>query len=68
VAAAGSFLAIFQNMKKTATGKAIRACIIEVAEYLECSLIKGQDDSCMQEYAEKEGKRKERTKKAVELE
>jgi len=52
---------------KTPVGKAIRACIIESAEYLECSLVKGKDDSCMKEYAEKESKRKEKTKKAIKL-
>jgi curli biogenesis system outer membrane secretion channel CsgG len=52
---------------KTPVGKAIRACIIEAAEYLECSMVKGKDDSCMQEYAAKESKRREKTKKAIKL-
>ncbi|MHB8910648.1 MAG: CsgG/HfaB family protein [Syntrophales bacterium] len=52
---------------KTPVGKAIRACIIESAEYLECSLVKGKADSCMKEYAEKESKRREKTKKAITL-
>ncbi|NWF76922.1 MAG: CsgG/HfaB family protein [Nitrospirae bacterium] len=64
----GIFSGSLAKHEKTPTGKAIRACIIEIAEYLECSLVKGKDDECMQEYTEKEEKRKERTKKAIELE
>jgi len=54
--------------KKTPTGKAIRACIMEIAEYLECSLVNGQDDSCMDAYDAKESKRREKTKGSIELE
>lgn len=54
--------------EKTPTGKAIRACIIEIAEYLQCTLTKGKDDECRQEYTAKESKRKEKTKKSIELE
>ena len=64
----GEFRGGLSKYQKTPTGKAIRACIIEIAEYLECSLTKGQDDSCMQDYKEKESKRKEKTKKSIELE
>jgi curli biogenesis system outer membrane secretion channel CsgG len=64
----GNFSGSLSKYEKTPTGKAIRACIIEIAEYLECSIVKGKDDACMQQYAEKEGKRKEKTKKAIELE
>ena len=53
--------------KKTPTGKAIRACIMEIAEYLECSITKGKDDPCMEEYKAKEGKRREKTKKSIDL-
>jgi curli biogenesis system outer membrane secretion channel CsgG len=54
--------------EKTPVGKAIRACIIEISEYLECSMVKGKDDPCMQTYAAKETKRRDKTKKAIELE
>ena len=64
----GIFSGSLSKYEKTPTGKAIRACIIEIAEYLECSLVKGKDDPCMEQYSEKEGKRKERTKKSIELE
>ena len=58
----------FSKHEKTPTGKAIRACIIEIAEYLDCSLAKGKDDPCMQEYKDKESGRRERTKKSIKLE
>lgn len=67
-ASKGIFSGDLSKYEKTPTGKAIRACIIEISEYLECSLVKGKDDSCVQEYAEKEGKRKEKTKKSIDLE
>jgi curli biogenesis system outer membrane secretion channel CsgG len=54
--------------EKTPVGKAIRACIIEASEYLECSLTKGKNDSCMEAYAAKDSKRREKTKKSIELE
>jgi curli biogenesis system outer membrane secretion channel CsgG len=55
------------KQEKTPTGKAIRACIIEIAEYLECSLTKGKNDQCMQEYDAKENRRKDKTKKSIKL-
>ncbi len=54
--------------EKTPTGKAIRACIMEIAEYLECSLVKGRNDPCMSEYTAKESTRREKTKKSINLE
>ncbi len=54
----GYFSGNLSQYEKTPTGKAIRACIIEISEYLECSLTKGEDDECMQEYAAKETKKK----------
>lgn len=53
--------------EKTPAGKAIRACIMEIAEYLECSLVKGRDHKCMQEYDAKEGRRREKTKKSIKF-
>lgn len=64
----GFFSGNLKQHEKTPVGKAIRACIIEISEYLECSLVKGKDDSCMQTYAAKESKRREKTKKAIDLE
>jgi curli biogenesis system outer membrane secretion channel CsgG len=64
----GMFSGSLSQYKKTPAGKAIRACIIEISEYLECSLVKGKNDSCMDDYAAKESARKEHTKKAIDLE
>lgn len=64
----GAFHGSLSTYAKTPTGKAIRACIIEIAEYLECSLTKDKDDPCAQEYAGKEAKRRENTKKSIDLE
>jgi len=63
----GGFGGNLAQHKKTPTGKAIRACIMEIAEYLECSMVKGQDNSCMDEYDAKEGRRREKTKGAIDL-
>jgi curli biogenesis system outer membrane secretion channel CsgG len=64
----GFFSGNLGKYEKTPTGKAIRACIMEIAEYLQCSLTKGKDDACMQEYEGKESARKEKTKKSIKLE
>lgn len=64
----GGFSGNLGKHKKTPAGKAIRACVMEIAEYLECSLIKGKNDSCMQEYDAKESKRREKTKGSIDLE
>jgi curli biogenesis system outer membrane secretion channel CsgG len=64
----GGFGGSLGGYKKTPTGKAIRACIMEIAEYLECSMVRGQDDSCMDEYDAKEGRRREKTKGSIDLE
>jgi curli biogenesis system outer membrane secretion channel CsgG len=64
----GGFGGSLGKEKKTPTGKAIRASIMEIAEYLECSMVKGKNDSCMQEYEAKESSRRERTKGSISLE
>jgi curli biogenesis system outer membrane secretion channel CsgG len=56
-----------EDYKKTPTGKAIRACIVYIAEYLECSMVKGKDDSCMEKWNEMDSKRKEKTKDSISL-
>jgi len=53
--------------EKTPTGKAIRGCIVHVADYLECRLTKDADDSCRKEYAQKEKKRRDKTRKSIDL-
>lgn len=51
---------------KTPVGKAIRGCIIEAVDYLECSLAI-KDDECLSKYATKEKKRREKTKSSILL-
>lgn len=51
---------------KTPTGKAIRGCIIEITEYLECSLVL-KDEECMQKYSSKETKRRSKSKSSIDL-
>jgi curli biogenesis system outer membrane secretion channel CsgG len=53
---------------KTPTGKAIRACIVYISEYLACSLVNGQDHPCMRKWDKMDAKRREKTKGAISLE
>jgi len=64
----GSFSGGLGKYKKTPVGKAIRACIMEISEYLECSMVKGKNHSCMEGYRAKEAKRREKTKGSIDLE
>ncbi len=57
-----------ESYKKTPTGKAIRACIVYISEYLACSLVKGKDDGCMEKWDKMDEKRKEKTKDSIDLE
>lgn len=54
--------------EKTPTGKAIRACIVYISEYLECSMVKGKDHKCMKKWDAMESKRKDKTKDAIDIE
>jgi curli biogenesis system outer membrane secretion channel CsgG len=58
----GGNLGKYQN---TPAGKAIRAVIMEISDYLGCAMV--DKDSCMDEYSAKEQKRKEKTKKSIKL-
>jgi curli biogenesis system outer membrane secretion channel CsgG len=62
----GGFSGGFSDMKKTPAGKAIRAVMMEAADYLACSLVK--KGRCMNAFDKKEASRREKTKGAVELE
>ncbi|MGE5341750.1 MAG: CsgG/HfaB family protein [Candidatus Omnitrophota bacterium] len=55
------------DAKKTPAGKAIRACIVYIAEYLSCSLVNGKDAPCMKKWNEMDTKRKEKTKSSISL-
>jgi curli biogenesis system outer membrane secretion channel CsgG len=53
--------------KKTPTGKAIRACVVYISEYLECSLVEGLDAPCMSKWDKMDARRREKTKKSISL-
>lgn len=53
--------------EKTPAGQAIRACIIYLSEYLECSLLYGPDSRCMKKWDQMEQKRRDRTKGAIKI-
>jgi len=55
------------SYKKTPAGKAIRACVIYISEYLSCSLVEGQDASCMKKWNKMEEKRREKTKDTIDI-
>ena len=57
-----------EQEKKTPTGKAIRACIVYISEYLTCSLVNGRDDPCMKKWDKMDAKRREKTKDAIDIE
>ncbi|ABL65735.1 CsgG/HfaB family protein [Chlorobium phaeobacteroides] len=63
----GGFGGHLNQYKDTPVGKAIRACVIEIAEYLECSLVEGKNSGCMDEYNQKDRKRREKTKESIKL-
>jgi curli biogenesis system outer membrane secretion channel CsgG len=54
------------KFNKTPHGKAIRAVIIEITDYLDCAMVK--QGSCMAEYDAKESRRREKTKGSVKIE
>ena len=54
-----------KNEKKTPAGKAIRAVIVEIVDYLECAMV--IQGSCMDEFDAKEQKRREGLKSAISL-
>jgi curli biogenesis system outer membrane secretion channel CsgG len=56
------------DAKKTPTGKAIRACIVYISEYLTCSMVKGKDHACMKKWDKMDAKRREKTKSSISLE
>jgi len=61
----GGFGGSLASEKKTPTGKAIRAVLIEATDYLACVMY--DQDSCMKEYRAKERKRRSKSKSAVSL-
>jgi curli biogenesis system outer membrane secretion channel CsgG len=61
----GGFGGNLSKHENTPTGKAIRAVIMEISEYLGCAMVDQGD--CMDEYNQKESSRREKTKKAIKL-
>ena len=61
----GGFGGNLGKYEKTPTGKAIRACIIEISEYLACAMV--DQGGCLAEYDAKDSSRREKTKKAIKL-
>lgn len=61
----GIFSGDLGGFEKTPAGKAVRACIIEIVDYLECVMVK--QDSCIQAFEAKEQRRREGTKGAIKL-
>lgn len=61
----GGFGGNLGKYEKTPTGKAIRAVIIEISDYLSCAMV--DQGGCMAEYQQKETARREKTKKSIKL-
>ncbi len=61
----GMFSGNLGGFEKKPTGKAVRACVIEIVEYLECVMVNKGD--CMSAYDAKEQRRKAKTKKSITL-
>ena len=61
----GGFGGSLNNQKKTPVGKAIRAVLMEISNYLECAMV--DQDGCMADYDAKEERRRESTAGAIDL-
>ena len=61
----GGFGGELASQNKTPAGKAIRAALVEITDYLECAMVK--QDGCMNEYDAKEERRREKTRGALDL-
>jgi curli biogenesis system outer membrane secretion channel CsgG len=55
------------DYQKTPTGRAIRACIIYISEYLECSMIHGTDADCMKKWDDMDRRRRDRDKGSIDI-
>jgi curli biogenesis system outer membrane secretion channel CsgG len=61
----GGFGGTLAHEENTPAGKAIRAALVEITEYLDCVMVK--QDGCEAEYRAKEQKRRQGDKKALKL-
>jgi curli biogenesis system outer membrane secretion channel CsgG len=62
----GGFAGNLGKYENTPAGKAIRACLVEISDYLSCVMV--DKDGCEGEYKAKESARREKTKKAIKIE
>lgn len=63
----GKFGGNLGQYQKTPAGKAIRACIVYISDYLKCSLVQGLDAPCMKKWDKMEEKRRKKTKDSISL-
>ena len=61
----GGFGGDLAHEENTPAGKAIRATLVEVTDYLDCVMVKR--DGCQAEYSAKEQKRRDGDRKAIKL-
>jgi curli biogenesis system outer membrane secretion channel CsgG len=61
----GGFGGALSQENKTPAGKAIRAALVEITDYLSCVMV--QQNSCINEYDAKESRRREKTRGALDL-
>lgn len=61
----GGFGGNLSKYENTPAGKAIRAVLMEISDYLACSMV--DKGGCEGEYAAKESKRREKTKSSIKL-
>ncbi|HVJ61151.1 MAG TPA: CsgG/HfaB family protein [Tahibacter sp.] len=61
----GGFGGALASEKNTPAGKAIRAALVEISEYLDCVMV--ERNGCEAEYRQKESNRREKTKGALKL-
>ncbi|MGQ0798926.1 MAG: CsgG/HfaB family protein [Pseudomarimonas sp.] len=61
----GGFGGALGQQNKTPAGKAIRAALVEITDYLECAMVR--QGGCMAEYDAKEQKRRDSSRGALDL-
>jgi curli biogenesis system outer membrane secretion channel CsgG len=62
----GGFGGALASEKNTPAGKAIRAALVEITDYLECAMV-DQSRSCESEYAAKEDRRRDSNRRGLSL-
>ena len=61
----GYFSGALSQQKNTPAGKAIRAALVEITDYLGCAMV--DRGGCMAEYDAKESRRREKTRESLDL-